>query len=840
MPSKDLNIKLTTESDVKGLKDLRKEFRENQDVIVKQIQELGRLEKAGKGNSTQYQKLASLININKTVQRELGSAIREVTKESKGLGQQQEKLAAAIKKAEKESKALEQQQKKNEQQAKKMFGQSVELGSKQHIAGLRQIRNTLSPLSPQYAQLTARIKQYDSALRKANGTNKMSIHQLLEMGENITVVAAGFYMASGRILQFVKSSIDAFAQQELAVAKLRNGLKNLGDENYLDKLIKQSQELQGKTFFGDEQINNAQAMLATFKLSGAEIELLTPGLLDLATSLEQTGQGTADLQSLAIQLGKVAGTELTSSLTRMGVVMSSTQSTQLRLASGMEKTIILAQILDDNFKGLAETTAGTTAQEMKAFENAIGDIKESIGEGVVNSLTHQMKTLGVETQSTTGKLSKTEEVVKAITFVMSGGLGVISTWGFAIKTIKDEVNLLSRKMDDAKRGVAGLLTAMQMTPSTNLFSSMVSQVVGFQKEILIAIGLLDNLRNASRGIDERKDGTNDFAGTVQLDRYGNPIAPTKPDTVNRDNWRGKNKDGEAWKSDLFSPSGGKSPGGKGTTEKEVDLLGEIIKKTNDIITLGELKKELTTKTIRDLIDELKLNESLAVSNGQQISYLQTMLSLEEKLLKVLFDKNKFQVRDINTDRNIRDIPNEKPQDFININLGNTLGVYMTETIEAGRRFEDAMYSSLNIVNDLVSLLGLGADNFIAKMLNGLNQVVNLANSIVTLISTLSGSTAGGGFFGFLGGIFKTIFKADGGAVGQGRPYIVGEREPELFVPNSNGWIFNQNQMSQMFGSMQSPPSINSDSYFNVNVDWIKIRKASDSSFYKYKTQMRIA
>jgi hypothetical protein len=40
-------------------------------------------------------------------------------------------------------------------------------------------------------------------------------------------------------------------------------------------------------------------------------------------------------------------------------------------------------------------------------------------------------------------------------------------------------------------------------------------------------------------------------------------------------------------------------------------------------------------------------------------------------------------------------------------------------------------------------------------------------------------------------------RAGGGPVVAGRPYIVGEREAELFVPDRSGWIYNQSQLAQM-------------------------------------------
>lgn len=51
-----------------------------------------------------------------------------------------------------------------------------------------------------------------------------------------------------------------------------------------------------------------------------------------------------------------------------------------------------------------------------------------------------------------------------------------------------------------------------------------------------------------------------------------------------------------------------------------------------------------------------------------------------------------------------------------------------------------------------------------------------------------GGTGGGGPLSFLGAIFSGLFKASGGPVRKGQPYIVGEKRAELFIPDSNGTI----------------------------------------------------
>ena len=47
---------------------------------------------------------------------------------------------------------------------------------------------------------------------------------------------------------------------------------------------------------------------------------------------------------------------------------------------------------------------------------------------------------------------------------------------------------------------------------------------------------------------------------------------------------------------------------------------------------------------------------------------------------------------------------------------------------------------------------------------------------------------GKGIGGFLGGVLGGLFRENGGPVKAGQPYIVGERQPELFVPRRSGTI----------------------------------------------------
>lgn len=80
------------------------------------------------------------------------------------------------------------------------------------------------------------------------------------------------------------------------------------------------------------------------------------------------------------------------------------------------------------------------------------------------------------------------------------------------------------------------------------------------------------------------------------------------------------------------------------------------------------------------------------------------------------------------------------------------------------------------------------DKGIKGMLRGFIDVIRrmIAEAAsAKILESLFGSLGGGGF---LGKLFGGLFKAEGGPVRGGRPYIVGEEGPELFVPGMSGGI----------------------------------------------------
>lgn len=97
--------------------------------------------------------------------------------------------------------------------------------------------------------------------------------------------------------------------------------------------------------------------------------------------------------------------------------------------------------------------------------------------------------------------------------------------------------------------------------------------------------------------------------------------------------------------------------------------------------------------------------------------------------------------------------------------------------EFRRSFRDGIHAAIE--GDMGGLFESLADRFTSRMLD------NLADDLFDLISGSMKGSGGGWMSALLSGFGK---RASGGPVMAGQPYIVGERRPEVFVPNVNGTV----------------------------------------------------
>jgi len=252
-----------------------------------------------------------------------------------------------------------------------------------------------------WVRIGADISEFKSGLQKVQGYIEEHQAQFKRIGQTMTVVGAG-------MTAFFTKAVKSAAEQEVAEQKLINALRNVqgATEDGAKSLIKQATALQRLTGYGDEEIINAQAMLATFQLTDAQIAQITPRLLDMAAATEKSTGAKADLQAIAIALGK-GFTGTAGSLTRYGVVLSEE-------AKKSGDFGLILESLDKNFKGAAETVGQTFTGQLRIMGTQIGDALEVIGGKLIPVLTPLVQKIAEVAAKIADWMGKNEGLMKVL------------------------------------------------------------------------------------------------------------------------------------------------------------------------------------------------------------------------------------------------------------------------------------------------------------------------------------------------------------------------------------------------------------------------------------------
>lgn len=174
-------------------------------------------------------------------------------------------------------------------------------------------------------------------------------------------------MAGRAAVDFAVDSVKAFVEAEKAQTRLQDAFTRfpkLADTN-IEAFRKLNKQLAQKTRFDDDATASGQAVLAQFKITGAQIKLLTPLLQDYAA---KTGK---DLPDAANILGK-ALLGKGRALAEIGIKFKDAGS----VAANFDQIVAG---LRTQVGGFAEQEGKTAAGKLEILKNRFGELKESVG-----------------------------------------------------------------------------------------------------------------------------------------------------------------------------------------------------------------------------------------------------------------------------------------------------------------------------------------------------------------------------------------------------------------------------------------------------------------------------
>ena len=447
--------------------------------------------------------------------------------------------------------------------------------------------------------------------KKFGDITSVAFGQLAAQG--ISRLARGLGNLARRGFGELNKAVEAAGIQQIAENKLRQALKNLGDtsEESFQRLKASASALQDVSNFGDEATLTAQAMLLTFKeVSGAEgAELLTSRMADTAAGLQKVSGQAVDMNNVAALMGK-ALVESASSLKRVGVSLTDVQEQAFNAAEGMDKVNILAEIMDANFKGLAEATR----DPLKQLSNDVGDLREELG--------FQLR------PEIEGMADTMREFVKdpqTIGFVREIGQAVISTVGAAGKVF-EFVGALSRGLRAAIRLLVGQWRDFQLAivnGSLKIVSVLQSSAEFFGLNSDALAGLNKELTIQSLALKVMADGERALAAEILA---GNKAIEERQEIL-----------GAGGSFGGGSGAGGSS-GASGSSTESKDPLSILKARREELILQGQITQELiglnakiaAIEMERAFIKEASRVNSLRTAEAEKDEHVASMARLMEK------------------------------------------------------------------------------------------------------------------------------------------------------------------------------------------------------------------
>lgn len=215
---------------------------------------------------------------------------------------------------------------------------------------LKKLASLIIKINANGAQAQAELKTLE---KKVNDFGK----SMKRVGQNMTKYVTVPLAAIAAL------SVKAANTQLQAEAKLLNALK--GREDVQKRLMEQASKTQSRTLFGDEAIIEQQAYLAALGLSEQQINDTIEAAVQLSAALGM------DLTSAVKNLAKTYG-GMTGELGESIPALKDFTKEQLKAGDAIG-------YVNANYKGFAESAAGTGAGSLTQLQNKLGDLAEKIG-----------------------------------------------------------------------------------------------------------------------------------------------------------------------------------------------------------------------------------------------------------------------------------------------------------------------------------------------------------------------------------------------------------------------------------------------------------------------------
>jgi len=587
-------------------------------------------------------------------------------------------------------------------------------------------------------------------------------------------------LAVGTALSVLNSSIGTFLARERDVAILQQGLNNLGASSIALRQLQEVADKFGKTtLFNQEDFTRGFNLLTSFRNIGVDAyERVAQSAADIA----QVNQ--VDVSTSFMQLAKALQDpeRNLSNLNRSGIAFTKQQQKVIKELMKTNRvaeahTMIL-DIVDESYNKLAQAAAVGFAGSVDTLGEEFRDFGETLGKALIPVIDPAVKGLTALLSFLNSEGGQATAIIAGITLAVKGLAVIIPI----LKTNLLAVGVSAQIATGSLIGTKATLAATSIgfanaTVAANAFKlALVKTGIGV---VVVGLGfLIAKLLEANTAQKEFNELVNEGSSAM----INRAIAErTKEIADLKQELQEVNPLMDALNQSAFFSKGGTDPLGSERIQKNISKLQEEIAK---------LKEGLPAAESKDLTAEFNIQlEALKKQNAELTNAVQ-----KEKIIgqekKKEFDLEQ-QIAAIK-----KEFDGEEEQRLVSLAKQNHELQKQKTEIE---KINEATKKQAEIFAKIGDSIATGiSDALVDAVLQAKSlgeAAAGILNNIARQLMQLGINTLLFNVFGGASGIFKNLPTfAAGGRPPVGRPSIIGEKGPELFVPDSAGTIIPNSQL----------------------------------------------
>lgn len=258
----------------------------------------------------------------------------------------------------------------------------------------------------------------------------------------------------------IQKALEEFSNQYNAEVQLGVVMKNAGmDQKAFDAIRDRASALESKTTFGGDTFVAGAAELGTYLKDPEALSAAMGTLANYAAGMGGPSVDQSQMVEYATQLGKALdGTY--DGLKKKGFELTEAQQKIIETGTDMEKVAVINDVINQSWKGLAESYANTPTGKIEQFKNKIGQLYEAAGQKLVGGVMRLLTAVTnlLDTIQNTGAL----DGVCVVLNVIMGLLGYAAT----------AVSWIAQVVVDNWPTVSAILTAIAIV----LLPAMISRL----------------------------------------------------------------------------------------------------------------------------------------------------------------------------------------------------------------------------------------------------------------------------------------------------------------------------------------------------------------------------